>query len=283
MGKYLVADTYQSMTQVGEPFEKNGKDYIIVREPCPKCGGKGTISHYFHIDHGVCFTCHGNGYFQKAVRVYAEKELERMNKAKEKRREKAQAEREARIAKAQAEWPRKNGFDNLGNTWIFVKGDTYAIKDSLKENGYKFNKILGWHGAECLEDLPEGYEICQVGFHEVYRFEPYATEPDFVGKAHIEQLKANAGQGEFVGEIGERLRTLDVQLMSIREYDGAYGLSYIYQFSYKGDILIWMTSKWMDIEPDKWYVLTGTVKKHNSYKGMNQTYLSRCIVKEKDE
>ena len=283
MGKYLVADTYQSMVQVGEPFEKNGKDYIIVREPCPKCGGKGTISHYFHIDHGVCFTCRGNGYFQKAVRVYAEKELERMNKAKEKRREKAQAEREAHITKAQAEWPQKNGFDNLGNTWIFVKGDTYAIKDSLKENGYKFNKILGWHGAECLEDLPEGYEICQVGFHEVYRFEPYATEPDFVGKEYIEQLKTDAGQGEFVGEIGERLRALDVQLMSIREYDGAYGLSYIYQFSYKGDILIWMTSKWMDIEPDKWYVLTGTVKKHNSYKGMNQTYLSRCIVKEKDK
>ena len=304
MGKYLVADTYQSMTQVGEPFEKNGKDYIIVREPCPKCGGKGTISHYFHIDHGVCFTCHSknklclknctkkcqfcnNEINMLNIKIQnllnRQKELERMNKAKEKRREKAQAEREARIAKAQAEWPRKNGFDNLGNTWIFVKGDTYAIKDSLKENGYKFNKILGWHGAECLEDLPEGYEICQVGFHEVYRFEPYATEPDFVGKAHIEQLKANAGQGEFVGEIGERLRTLDVQLMSIREYDGAYGLSYIYQFSYKGDILIWMTSKWMDIEPDKWYVLTGTVKKHNSYKGMNQTYLSRCIVKEKDE
>lgn len=282
MTKYLVADTYSGYEQVGEPFEKGGKLYITVKETCPRCGGVGTISHFYHTDHGICFKCHGAGFFNKAVRVYAEKELERMNKAKERRREKAQAEKAARIKRAQTEWPQRNGFDDSGNTWIFVKGNTYAIKDSLKENGYKFNKILGWHGAECLEDLPEEYEICQVGFHEVYRFEPYATEPDFVGKEYIEQLKANAGQGEFIGEIGERLRALDVQLMSVREYDGAYGLSYIYQFSYKGNTLVWMTTKQLDIKPNEWCVLTGTVKKYESYRGINQTYLNRCIVKEKN-
>ena len=167
-------------------------------------------------------------------------------------------------------------------TWIFVKGDTYAIKDSLKDAGYKFNRELGWHGPDCLNDLPEGYELYQIGFDEVYEW-PFeaASKPDFIGEQVIVNAKAKAGQGEFIGEIGERLRALDVQLMSVREYNGAYGLSYIYQFSYRGDILIWMTSKWMDIEPDEWYVLTGTVKKHESYKGMNQTYLSRCIIKEK--
>jgi hypothetical protein len=196
--------------------------------------------------------------------------------------EKAQKEKLERQLQKQKDWPQKNGFDENGNTWIFVKGDTYAIKDSLKENGYRFNRELGWHGTKCLEDLPEGYEIYQIGFHEVYEF-PFetASAPDFIGEQVIADAKSKAGEGEFVGEIGERLRALDVQLMSVREYNGAYGLSYIYQFSYKGDILIWMTSKWMDIEPNEWYVLTGTVKKHESYKGMNQTYLSRCIVKEK--
>lgn len=282
MKKFLVADTYASYEQVGEPFEKNGKPYITVKETCPRCGGQGVISHFYHVDHGTCFECYGAGFFKKAVRIYTEKELERMNRAKEQRREKAQAKKEAYIKKTQAEWPQKNGFDESGNTWIFVKGDTYAVKDSLKENGYKFDKALGWHGVECLEDLPEGYEICQVGFHEVYSFEPYATYPDFIGKEFVDQLKKDAGQGEFIGEIGERLRALDVQLMSVREYDGAFGLSYIYQFSYKGDVLIWMTTKYMEIEPNEWYVLTGTVKKHENYKGMNQTYLSRCIVKEKE-
>ena len=57
------------------------------------------------------------------------------------------------------------------------------------------------------------------------------------------------------------LRALDVQLMSVREWNGSFGLSYIYQFSYKGDVLIWMTTKWMDVQPDEWYVLSGTVKK----------------------
>lgn len=282
MKKYLVADTYASYEQVGELLEKNGKPYITVKEVCPRCGGKGTISHFYHVDHGVCFECGGAGFFKKAVRVYTEKELERMNKAKEQRREKAQKEKLERQLKKQKEWPQRNGFDEMGNTWIFVKGNTYAIKDSLKESGYKFNKQLGWHGAECLNDLPEGYEICQISFSEVYEW-PFktASEPDFIGEQVVAEAKSKAGDGEFVGEIGERLRALDVQLMSVKEYDGAFGLSYIYQFSYKGDVLIWMTTKYMEVEPNEWYVLTGTVKKHENYKGMNQTYLSRCILKEK--
>lgn len=282
MAKYLVADTYSGYQQIGEPFEKNGKPYIVVKETCARCGGQGTISHYFHIDHGVCFQCRGSGFFKKAVRVYTEKELARMNKAKEQKREKAEKERHERQLKRQHEWPARHGFDEAGMTWIFVKGDTYAIKDSLKDIGYKFDKQLGWHGAECLNDLPEGYELFQIGFSEVYEW-PFetASEPEFIGAQVIADAKAKVGQGEFVGEIGERLRALDVQLMSVREYNGSFGLSYIYQFSYKGDVLIWMTTKWMDVQPDEWYVLSGTVKKHENYKGMNQTYLSRCIVKEK--
>ena len=282
MEKYLVADTYQSMTQIGEPIEKNGKRYITVKEPCPRCGGTGILTHFYHCDHGICFKCRGGGYFEKVVRIYTEKELARMNKAKEQKREKAEKERHERQLKKQHEWPARHGFDEAGMTWIFVKGDTYAIKDTLKDVGYKFDKQLGWHGAECLNDLPEGYELFQIGFSEVYEW-PFetASEPKFIGAQVIADAKARAGSGEFIGEIGERLRALDVQLMSVREWNGSFGLSYIYQFSYKGDVLIWMTTKWMDVQPDEWYVLSGTVKKHESYKGMNQTYLSRCIIKEK--
>ena len=290
MGKYLVADTYANWKQADESFVENGKEYVEVEHSCSRCGGGGIFFVRVHNgygvpaqpDNGVCYQCGGSGIERKKVRVYSEKELNRMNRAKEQRREKAERERRERQLKKQYEWPVRNGFDEDGMTWIFVKGDTYAIKDSLKDAGYKFNRELGWHGPDCLNDLPEGYELYQIGFDEVYEW-PFeaASKPDFIGEQVVVNAKAKAGQGEFIGEIGERLRALDVQLMSVREYNGAYGLSYIYQFSYKGDILIWMTSKWMDIEPDEWYVLTGTVKKHESYKGMNQTYLSRCIIKEK--
>lgn len=291
MEKYIVADTYANWEQVGESFVENNREYVNVKHACPRCGGRGIFIVGVHNGHGVpaqpdngvCYQCGGSGTEHKKVRVYTEKEFERMTKAKEQRREKAQKERQERQQKRHREWPARNGFNEEEVTWIFIKGDTYAIKDSLKEVGYKFNRELGWHGPDCLDDLPEGYEIYSVNFNEVYEW-PHAaaSEPEFIGMQLIADAKAKVGQGEFIGEIGERLRALDVQLMSVREYDGAYGLSYIYQFSYKGDILIWMTTKWMDIEPDEWYVLTGTVKKHNSYNGMNQTYLSRCIVKEKN-
>ena len=283
MEKYLVADTYQSMTQIGEPIEKDGKQYITVKEPCPRCGGTGILTHFYHCDHGICFKCHGGGYFEKVVRIYTEKELNRMNKAKEQRREKAEKERRERQLKRQGEWPARNGFGEDGMTWIFVKGNTYTIKDTLKAAGYKFNKQLGWHGAECLNDLPEGYEIYQIGFSEVYEWPfEFASEPEFIGAKVIEDAKAKAGCGEFIGEIGERLRALDVQFMREHSFEGTYGRTHVYEFNYKGNVLVWMTSK--DIDPDEeveWFELTGTVKQHKNYKGQNQTYLSRCILKEK--
>ena len=31
--------------------------YLAVKEGCPRCGGKGFIPEYKHIDNGICFRC----------------------------------------------------------------------------------------------------------------------------------------------------------------------------------------------------------------------------------
>ena len=33
----------------------------ITNDPCDKCGGLGFISHYAHIESGLCFKCNGTG------------------------------------------------------------------------------------------------------------------------------------------------------------------------------------------------------------------------------
>ena len=38
-----------------------------------------------------------------------------------------------------------NGLNREKNNTYIVLGDTYSIKDLLKEKGAKYNKILGWH------------------------------------------------------------------------------------------------------------------------------------------
>lgn len=44
------------------------------------------------------------------------------------------------------------------------------------------------------------------------------------------------------------------------------------------NILIWMTSKELELEKGSPINLTGTIKSHQEYMGIKQTYLSRCII-----
>jgi hypothetical protein len=84
---------------------------------------------------------------------------------------------------------------------------------------------------------------------------------------------------EYVGDIKERLRDLQVTLTSARSFDGFYGTSFIYTFVCGENVLVWMTSSCKDIEVGDHFLLTGTVKEHSEYKGVKQTKLSRCIIK----
>ena len=282
---YYTADSYKNWERASEPFDRNGRKYTIVKHACSRCNGTGVygwgavingITQYA----GSCFKCGGTGVEQKTVRLYTESEHASLQKAAENRRNKAEELKERRLKARQNDWPRNNGFNDEKETWIFLKGNTYAIKEELKKEGYKFNKELGWHGDHKIEDLSEGYETVKISLADVYEFTATdEREPEFIGAEYIVSLKAGLGNGNFVGRIGERLRALNVQLVSVREYSGTYGLSYIYQFSYNGETLVWMTSKELGLEINEWCELTGTVKRHETYNGVNQTYLNRCTVK----
>ena len=90
-------------------------------------------------------------------------------------------------------WLEQNGFSAQGITYAIV-GDTYAIKDWLKENGYKFNPILKWHGPEELLDLPEGYHTIEFNFDDLYEWYPMikAAHPFENAKQKIEKAFSQA-------------------------------------------------------------------------------------------
>lgn len=77
---------------------------------CPRCGGKGIIPSYMHVDNGVCFLCEGTKYIEQAE---AEKFIMQEAKKDENRAKKnakleayRKAERE-RIDKQREEWKNK--------------------------------------------------------------------------------------------------------------------------------------------------------------------------------
>lgn len=51
-------EVYDSLPLVGTGYRR------LLLETCPRCGGKGFISGYNHVESGTCFLCFGSGYYK---------------------------------------------------------------------------------------------------------------------------------------------------------------------------------------------------------------------------
>ena len=284
--EYKVAPSYQNWT-IEEINENTRKAYVT--SPCPKCGGSGQFAWF-----GVCFTCNGHGYIGKWVKVYSVPEYEKYIAAQERAKErKAQKEQERVQALKDNSEENKNallekfGFDVNDPAIYLVSGNTYEIKDELKERGARFNPELNWYFNRPTE-VPEGHELIKVPFDDVYEWLPMVKRIEL--KENAKKVAAAArisvktdSKSEWIGEEKQRMRDLKVVLTGARAVSSAYGTSILFTFDQGDNKLAWFTS----CPPDEdkaivghEYLLTGTVKKHDERDGVKQTLLNRCILKE---
>ena len=81
----------------------------------------------------------------------------------------------------------------------------------------------------------------------------------------------------YVGEIKER-RDFEVVVVGQHDIDGTYGTVSIYKLLDRGgNLLTWFSSS-AALKEGESYVLKGTVKAHEEYKGTKQTIITRCKV-----
>ena len=296
--KWMVAPSYK-YAEIIKVDEEAHKAYI--KEKCDRCGGQGIIVSRVEngrpipipVDAGICYKCNGEKYISKWVKAYTEKEYEQYMKAQERAREKRQEKEEARLQelKDKSEENKKEilakwGFDVENPAVYLVTGNTYEIKDELKERGGRFNPALNWYFTSEVE-VPEGHELVKVAFDEVYEWMPMVKRIEL--KENAKEVAAAArisampeSKSEWVGEVKERLRGLEVVLTGARACSTYYGESTLYTFDYGDNKMIWFTSSCpkVDMVVGNSYLLTGTVKKHDEREGVKQTQLSRCLLKE---
>lgn len=89
------------------------------------------------------------------------------------------------------------------------------------------------------------------------------------------------GESDWIGEVGERLRDVDVEVIYIRGCETRFGFSELILFvDDDGNVYktFYSGSKW-SVEKGDRVLLTGTIKKHCEYEGKKSTALTRCIVK----
>lgn len=100
-------------------------------------------------------------------------------------------------------------------------------------------------------------------------------------KERLEKLAKRQAECEnttYYGEVGTKIKNMEVTGRCVGSYDTFYDYVYIYRFVDKdGHIFIWKTSKVIDTVDGVFTgTLNGTIKEHNEYNGERQTVVTRC-------
>jgi hypothetical protein len=184
------------------------------------------------------------------------------------------------------EWLKTNGFNTFGVTYL-VLGNSYPIKQNLKDEGFKFSPLLRWHGPECKYLLPPTCFYKELKYEEIFLWSD--TEQTTFMKEGSRDILENIfnpkeeSTSNYVGEIGERFYNLPVVVKNIRGFDSDFGYKYVYTFiDNNGNLFSWCTTVQIAAAAGSSGMLSGTIKNHTEYKDVKTTQLSRCIFTSSD-
>lgn len=287
--KLITARSYVNAKRLKE-YEKDGKMYATVQIPCDRCVNgvyaigveNGHIKPH-PVANGICFACGGLGYTTKEVRLYTEAEFAKMEEINEKNRQKKAAEQEQKMKVEfeanRVKWLVQNGFDENGVTYI-VTGETYSRKDELKAAGFRYDSVLLWHAPK----TPEGYEenVIRLCVDDVFELSAWGQYHYLTGAKDIVAKKLAATQhqenSEWIGEVGEKIKDIKIQLIRKYSFEGKFGITNVYTFKTEnGDHLTWFSSTFQSVEINDWVTLKyATIKDHNEYKGVKSTVITRA-------
>ena len=190
--------------------------------------------------------------------------------------------------------------------------DNYTTKDRLKNYIAYTYGILGHHQAQEVQkemesvsfnpDCAEAKDMTQkaiewlnsqedngnymhnlmvvskLGYVDFSNFGLVASIFQTYKKAMEREMEERGDvNSSYVGAIGDRL-TIAVKTCSLlTSWEGMYGWTGIYKFvDEDGNIFVWKTSS--SFETANVHCVTGSVKAHNEFRGVQQTELTRCKV-----
>ena len=302
--EYRLARTYEDAGYKiieSSIYTDKGKMYADAIIDCFKCGGKGRINYYAHVDSGICFACGGAGYMTKSnCRVYTNEEREKSDAAYEVRKRKELEKKKAGAAQKRLDWLKKYNIAD-GKIYVVAGCNSYEIKDDLKAAGAKYYSGLGWFfGTDTLpvekDIFPENMFFYPVLVEDMFYWNEVGGGPYYndhavdnlnqgIKKILEERNREKFGASKWVGEVGTRLCDMKAKYLSAKYFEGKWGGSFCYTFQVESNVFTWFSQSVIDsaIEPGDDITLTGTVKNHTEYNGVLQTQLSRCIVKKRSE
>lgn len=105
-------------------------------------------------------------------------------------------------------------------------------------------------------------------------------------QAREAELEALRKVSKHIGTVGDKVTT-EATYVKMFSYDipsfKGFGTDTIHVHMFKdseGNVLVWKTTSFVEVEEGKAVILSGKVKEHSEYRGERQTVLTRCKVTE---
>ena len=269
--------------------DKNGTKYF-ADYVCKRCGGQGGLPQWTSTGY-TCYECGGTGVAAKPD-IYKEYTPEYEAKLEERRAKAREKERLERIEQVKNKLPeiyQNHGFSSDGKIFV-VTGNTYGIREELKAAGAKwFSALRSWGFTEDTDK----YLTVEISFDECYTVDMeigyvnwnYETGNEDLIKSKMPKEEGKP-ESEFFGAVGDKFSQV-VTFVRYFEYErnsySGWGkeLARIYKFvDDSGNVLIWNTSSWKNLQEGTKYTIKAKVKEHNTYQGEKQTILTRCNIVE---
>ena len=237
-----VAKSYVALEQTCEPYKKNSRWYVRVRQ------ASGA---------------------EKEVRWYSDAEYEKMYP------DEANPETVKRIRSVKDVLGFSKGYITI------FKGDTYPLLDWFQaEPKCRYHNFWGWYVVsedELPQTIPAGITPVQLKWEDVAIVDEDCLKSETLVRQAVDATIYEPSASQPQGEVGERLdRTLTVK--KVTQLENYFGTSTFYLFEDEsGNEYCWTTSA-RQLDLGETYEVRGTVKAHQVYKGKKQTVLTRCKV-----
>lgn len=160
------------------------------------------------------------------------------------------------------------------------QGETYTYADWFRVNCARYSPLFGWYFTsenELPDDIPEVLTPIKLTWDSITLFNGATLKSEEEIKKVVDSLLYPTAEGEFVGEIGERIHIF-LTVEKVIAMNSYYGDSYFHIMTDDFHNYFTWTTTARKLEEGHIYCIAGTVKDHKIYRGHKQTQLSRCVL-----
>lgn len=183
-------------------------------------------------------------------------------------------------------WLKDNGFNENLETYVYFLDNSYEIKETLKDDGFRFNKVLYWHTPKLKEEYSD--KTIKVALDEIAEISAWGTgyykenAKDYIEKRMFDARGEK--EGEWLGDPAldvDKKITVIATLVDIVEVSTRFGMTQLVKFVDElGNSINWWTSVEIKYEVGTKLSIAGTIKGFDRYKNKKITVMKRCKLSE---